>query len=332
MTPTVKLIACTPNPVETIFATEMFAKTRSSNPFLVDPEYIAKHRQNRHAMYEAAVLKVATDELKIKCQGFAYLEEVNKRVLNLVTMSVPVCEVVQLSFQIDHASIAWREQLVRHRVGTSYWIQSGRITDYSDIYEDANYNIPDSIKDTDLESDWHVHWKQTEALFKRMKENGILDQDAREIIGSGALHRLTFTANLRALKDIIGHRTCFIAQQHWHPIIHGICDALVKIDPLFEALVKPPCLDHQNKFSHCHYEGMARDRYEGKDPLPVCPIWYGQNVLKELVTSGKLGKQDTLELKEDLRAKGKWDDAMVKEYADHWHWRPDEEESKKEGM
>lgn len=331
--PTVKLVAATPYPVETIFATEMFAKTNSKYPFLIDPETIAAVRDDESI--EGQGFEESCDELKISRTVAAYVAEVDRRVLNLVTMAVPVCEVVQLSFQIDRASIAWREQLVRHRVGTSYWIQSGRITDYSNICDDfsgAGYNVPDAVaNDPELLKDWQRHWEDTESFFRLLKEKGILDQDAREIIGSGALHRLTFTANLRALKDIIGHRTCFIAQQHWHPVIHGICDALVKLDPLFEALAKPPCLDHKNKFTGCKYEGMAKDRYEGKDPLPVCPIWHGHLRAQYAVTDDvqAFGHVNT---RKELRTIGKWDDAMVKAYSDHWHWSPDAFEKDQETL
>ena len=323
--PSVKLEACTPNPIEVIFATEMFAKSRSDNPFLIDSAYIAECRQAWRnpgtlfgdsealffACYELGILEDKGHYPAHKLQNL-YEEELKKRVLGLVQMAVPVCESVCFTFQISDVSIAWREQLVRHRTA-SYWIQSGRITDYSNVFEDKAYHVPVDIKaDPEALEKWNHHWEKTQEFFRWMRQAGIREQDAREIIGNGVLHRLSWNINLRNLAHMLKARTCFIAQQHWHPIVMAVCAGMYEVDPMFEALAKPPCLSHDNKFSQCAYDNMAQDRHDGTDPLPVCPLFHGH-----LKDKRKLKSQD------ELAAEGKWDPAMNKQYGDFWKAKVD---------
>ncbi len=69
-------------------------------------------------------------------------------------------------------------------------------------------------------------------------------QDVRELIGSGNLHRLTWTISLRTLLGVLSKRTCFIAQADlWSPIVLSICEQLYKVDSLFKSLARPPCTD-----------------------------------------------------------------------------------------
>ncbi len=307
------------HPTELIFATEMFAKTRSDNPFLVDAPYIAECREiwRTGALYgDSEALLLACAELGLCKAGDpadvgwlqrVFEEEYQKRVMACVNMAIPVCESVQFTFQIENVSIAWREQLVRHRTA-AYWIQSGRITDYSNVYNVKHYHVPEDIrKDPELLERWHHHWDKTQQFFRDMRAKGIREQDAREIVGNGVLHRLSWIINLRNLSHMLKHRTCFIAQQHWHPIVMGVCAELIKVDPMFEALAKPPCLDAENKFGKCAFDNMAQDRHDGTDPLPVCPLFHGH-----LKDERKLKSQD------ELAAEGKWDPTMNKQYGEFW--------------
>jgi len=304
MHPTVKLVSYTPNPIETIFATEKYAKTNTAESFLIDPKVISTIRNSVKCRIPEEMIKESTKVSEASIENVLgagsyedYVRLVEEWAVKVVSMAIPVSEMVQFVFQFDNVSIAWREQIVRHRTN-AYWIQSGRITDYSKIYEYQMYNVPDSIKDNPtLSEKWHDHWKSTQQFYIEMKNSGVLDQDAREIVGNGALHRMTMGINLRNLIHLAKHRTCWIAQDHWVEIIRQMVEELRKVDPLLGIIGHPPCFKN-GKFSACQYEGMSQERYDGKDPLPVCPMWYGNTIrdggvglatIEELV---KLGRYD----------------------------------------
>lgn len=361
----VELISATPNPIEFLFATEKYAKTDSGNPFLTDPKTIAKmrwlmespgyvfHPESLHQGWWEDFAE-ACDILNIDTEPGLYVEVVEQWALKVMFASIPISAGPQFSFQISGATIAWREQLVRHQVGSTYWIQSGRITDYSTFYDRGGYNNPygktpkplDPAKNTvvirnpnDGMGDTSVSF-QTDAdafeyimeleqqFFAMLKANGSSDEDAREIIGNGVHHRLTWNVNLRSLIGIIKHRTCWIAQSHWSPIVVAIMNELIDIDPLFRVIGQPPCVTN-GEFTECKYEGMAQERYDGDDPLPVCPIWYAQRSKPQFKLAGtKTGRLDSsktnlsnvppMKTRDELRDENNWDDARIEVYGKMW--------------
>lgn len=322
MEPKVKLLSWTPNPIETLYAIEKFAKTDIENPLLTDPDHIADIRSSvkgdRALLHSPLgdsflenLLKTFPNLVGTEDPWLAYVKEVEEWSLKVAKMAIPVAEFIHFTFEFSNVSIAFREQLVRHRTN-SYWIQSGRITDYSTIFDRGAYHIPEPIaNDPELLSMWHRHWKNTQEEYQIMKAKGIKDEDAREIVGNGALHRLSMDINLRSLIDLTKHRTCYIAQGHWVPVVIGMVRELVeKVDPVFEILGHPPCWNENKKFIGCKYEGMCSERYSGKDPLPVCPIYQGN---KQAAEPDKSIPTD------ELKRLGRWDSERNKQFGRLWN-------------
>ena len=310
----VELVNWIQNPIETLFTTEKFAKTDSDNPYLVDIPLVAKIRrlvktENVLPVFDPIAaeafphLKSLPDAEAWK----AYVDEVESWAMKVATMSIPIAEQVSFNFRFSGVTIAWREQLVRHRTA-SYWVQGGRTTDFSTIFDRRAYHVPKSIQDAGLNMYVEGFWKQTQDMYKKLKAAGVKDEDAREIIGVGATHRLNMAIDLRSLMQMLMKRTCFIVQGHWVDVVIGIVNELVnKVDPLFGILGLPPCLDHNRKFTRCHFDGICQERHDGKDPLPVCPIWLGH-----------VGAAHTKKTTEELQKLGRWDGERNKVFAGLW--------------
>jgi hypothetical protein len=319
----VKLVSFTPDPIPLLFCTEKFAKTNTKEPLLIDVQTVAYLRRMGRVPGQWVGSREKRDlepyiqripEVFPELAGAtnvltAYADMVDAWALKVASMAIPVSEMVNFVFQLEGVTIALREQLVRHRVGTSFWIQSGRITDYSKVWDDEKFNIPPAISKAGLGEEWQNHWLTVQDLYRRLKASGIQDEDAREIIGSGATHRLTLGINMRALMELLKHRVCWIAQEPWVPVVMGIVRELRdKVDPVFEVLGHPPCWNHKKEFTGCKYDAICLERYEGKDPLPVCPLWRGH-----------IDSKDGAKSVEELRSLGRWNDDRCKKYGTLWN-------------
>jgi hypothetical protein len=219
-----------------------------------------------------------------------------------VMIGVPVVEAVSFSFIIENASIGWREQMVRHRVGTkpdirvgadwiavdtipeqadmSAWAQSFRLLDLSHFADQGRYRTPDSIRlgSKADRAQWNADMQTIQAMYARWAAQGLPLEDARDLIPLGATSRLSWTLNLRTLQHIVAKRGCTILQLgYWGPIINGIvCQLVTHIHPCFGSLVTPPCLKN-NKWVGCIFPEDIRRRFDGRDHnLPVCPLYIGR--------------------------------------------------------
>lgn len=234
-----------------------------------------------------------------------------EKLLISVMEGVPVVECVSFIFVLENVSISWREQMVRHRVGTkpdirvgadwltvdsipevadmSAWSQSMRLMDMADFADRRAYRTPDSIislardktRATPFEpvEEWHEDMARIQKMYAKWAGFGIPLEDARDLIPLGATSRLSWTVNLRTLQHIVGKRGCTILQLGlWGPIILGMISELTKkVSPVFGRLVTPPCMKG-DKWSGCIFpEDIAR-RMDGRDHnLPVCPLFIGRD-------------------------------------------------------
>ena len=278
----VSLISKTSNPVETIWRIWMESKEKNFNPN--DLSYIYGDKQ--------------------------------KLVRKLINMDVPVIENISYTFLIKGVSISWREQAVRHRVGTkvgdklgvdiipnghdsTYWSTSMRIMDMSKFYDEEGFRTPDSIMENEtVRQIYNATLKIIQDTYRTLvKEYGIPFEDARELIPLGATHTITWTLNLKAIKHIIKKRSCAILQSSlWHPVIKGMIGAMKSEGDWFiaDALVEPPCVT-DDRFKECVYEEENRRRLAGDDCLPVCPLYLYHNLMTDL-NSDDLDKLSVTEL------------------------------------
>ncbi len=157
----------------------------------------------------------------------------------LFEMDVPVIESIYFTFLIKNVSISWREQAVRHRIGTkvgnevgidtipefnssSFWSQSLRIKSMSEFYENKEYRIPESISNNKEALNIYRNAMSTIQYSYSMLVDkcGISFEDARELIPLGATANITWTLNLKALKHITRKRSCFTGDTVV-PLING---------------------------------------------------------------------------------------------------------------
>lgn len=225
-------------------------------------------------------------------------EEQLKLFRAVIAQRIPIGEHVDLVFMLEGVSVSWREQAVRHRIGTlpsperigadivmdeipdlaksSWWSQSMRIQDMGKFANNEAYRLPETIRrhpDGTLIERYRNTMARIQATYNELVAAGIPMEDARELIPLGAHHRISWKLNISALQHIVGKRGCFILQLGiWGPIIEGmISECAEKIDPVFREMVTPPCMAG-DEFKGCVYMEECRRRLTGDDKLPPCPL------------------------------------------------------------
>ena len=224
----------------------------------------------------------------------------------LLIMDVPIMESIYFTFLIKGISISWREQAVRHRIGTkvgdrtgvdiipeynmsSFWSQSFRIKDMSEFYENKEFRIPESINENKEALSFYRHTMSEiqYAYSTLVTKYGIPYEDARELLPLGTTSNITWTLNLKALKHITRKRSCYILQSSlWHPVISGM---VAQIDSkvsqqIADTLREPPCVEC-GKYKDCVYKTENDRRIKGEDSLPVCPMFLYHSVINKSPTS-----------------------------------------------
>lgn len=289
-TPKVTLMTWTANPLETVYA--VWEASKGDGPLLTP-------QQVRDTVDPA---------------------EVRKLFRAVIAQRIPIGEHVDFVFMFENISVSWREQAVRHRIGTlpspervgadllidiipdladsSWWSQSGRIRDASTFADNMDYRVPETILEHPNKNLLNVY--QTTMLmiqdaYTKMVEAGIPMEDAREMMPLGMQHRMSWRLNIGSLQHIVGKRGCWILQLGiWGPIITGMINELsTKVDPIFAELVTPPCISGDT-FKGCVYHEECRRRYTGDDQLPPCPLHLTKHYLPELMEGEDISEKAVL--------------------------------------
>lgn len=243
------------------------------------------------------------------------VREVRERVMQTVQLifdeDIPCTENLNFVFAIDNMPISLREQMVRHRIGvtigertgmdivpeiskSSWWSQTMRMLPMDKFYTDGHYMIPDSIAEEPvLEAKYLALFGKIEALYNEMVGFGIPMEDARQIMPLGVTHGITWSLNLKAMMHIVGKRACWVAQANlWEGLIAGMVDELAeKVHPIFRKIVSPPCLK-KGKYHSCPYFKINRERVQGRDHMPPCPL-YVYNETKAAVDASQWSIAET---------------------------------------
>jgi hypothetical protein len=238
-------------------------------------------------------------------------EDVRKLFRAVIMQKIPIGEHLDFVFMFENISVSWREQAVRHRIGTlpsperigadmvhmdtvpglhdsSWWSQSMRIQDMGSFHDTRSYRVPETViaKGDEAQALFEDTMAVIQSVYKRLLELGVPMEDARELMPLGAQHRMSWKLNISSLQHIVGKRGCWILQLGiWGPIIQGMIDELaLKVDPIFRELVAPPCIDNNkatDAFKGCAFHEENRRRYTGDDKLPPCPLHFRQHYLPE---------------------------------------------------
>jgi len=211
----------------------------------------------------------------------------------VIAQNIPVGEHISFVFMLENVSVSFREQMVRHRIGTkvgdnigvdivpdlhtsTFWSQSMRIQGMGKFADYGAYRIPDGLTRRQKQ-EWDADMLEAQDRYNNWKTR-IPIEDAREMIPLGAQHRISWALNLCSIQHIMGKRSCWILQAGlWFPIIHGIINELAtKIHPAFRDIAQPPCMDN-SCFKTCVYKLENERRVDGSDCHHACPLYLQEN-------------------------------------------------------
>jgi hypothetical protein len=273
--PKVTLLSFTPNPREVVFA--LWEASKNEGKLWTVEEVLEQNPVN-------------VDGLNAE-----------KLFWKVLKQKIPIGEMVSFTFVLENVSVSFREQMVRHRIGTkvgqnvgvdilpdiadsSWWSQSMRIQNMGKFADNDGYRTPPSLEgktatfqgnEVEAKTLFHSTMKGIQEVYKSLVAAGVPMEDARELIPLGAQHRISWTINLQSLLHVMGERGCWILQMGlWGPIITGMVNELAtKVHPAFRDLVKPPCIGGDGCFKSCLYQHENERRITQEDKLPICPLY-----------------------------------------------------------
>ena len=156
--------------------------------------------------------------------------EQNKRSLKHALSSghESVAENAIFTFSVEGISRVTEIQLVRHRIGASYAIQSGRYCSR----DPTNYVMPESISEDvdDLLAQSIIDYNRALRLLDDcMVERGVSAEDRRYFYPQGLMTNIVVTVNARELLHMASERMCTRAQ--WE--IREMVTEMVKLARVF---------------------------------------------------------------------------------------------------
>lgn len=284
--PVVKLVSMTSNPIGTLF-TVWYGSRHKINVDPNDIEIMYKVNiydpdnqiSDNSRLIEAAKLICSEYPEHAGADGKDYKNVIYKVCKQALELDLPCDECVSFTFEIDNNTVAWREQLVRSHFSQE-WIQTSRTMDMSTM----DINMSDSIELFGGEEAVKIYKDAAATIreaYDKLKELGVPSEDIR-LQPQSHVERSYWMVNIRALLKTLRQRSGWIAQASlWTPIISGVCKELRDHDffDLIEDLIgKPPVevvKNESGKYEVASYNKIAEceDRYYGRDPLPVDPLY-----------------------------------------------------------
>lgn len=216
-------------------------------------------------VWEIAKGKVPLDEIR---------DYTVQEIDNILAADLPTSEYINLIWCVEGMPRAFWDQFDRSR-HAAFWEQSVRILDLSTFAEKPGegYWIPASVEKEQY--NYTVYYncmKQIQDAYNKLIANGVPSEEARGVLPLHINVRGTCCINLRALKQLISNRICFVAQgSYWLPVVHGMMLELARVLPpkTLRTLANLPCY----KKSKCPIESNVITRLTDEDPNPVCPIY-----------------------------------------------------------
>lgn len=207
---------------------------------------------------------------------------VNTIVKTLIDSDLPPLEAISFTFEIDNCTVAFREQLVRGRQ-SGYWTQTSRTMslEYMDVNRATSIETLGGKKAVKIYDDTVDTIRRA---YESLKALGVPEEDIR-LQPSAQVHRVYWMTNLRVLLKTLNKRVDWIAQATlWSPVISGILSSLrYYLDSdLLNMIRSKSCTpkvglsktkDGELVVSSHTYDIENMDRYVGKDPQPVDPLW-----------------------------------------------------------
>lgn len=169
--------------------------------------------------------------------------EQNKRSLKHALSSghESVAENATFTFSVEGISRVTEIQLVRHRIGASYAIQSGRYCSR----DPTNYVMPESVLEDadDLLAQRIIDYNRALILLDDcMVEMGISAEDRRYFYPQGLKTNIVVTVNARALLHMASERQCARAQKETHEMVTEMIRLAKEVAPTLFENAGPKCM------------------------------------------------------------------------------------------
>ena len=164
------------------------------------------------------------------------VENMNSLVHALKGGHTSVAENATFTFSIEGVSRVLETQLVRHRIGASFAIQSGRYNSR----DPTNYVIPFDTEGLDDELLTEFN-KALRNLDDHLKEKGIKAEDRRYFYPQGLKTNIVMTMNGRELLHWLSLRLCTRAQKEHRELAEKILELVKPVAPVLFANAGPSC-------------------------------------------------------------------------------------------
>lgn len=224
------------------------------------------------------VWEIAKSKMTLEQMDSSLLTDVD----TILSADLPTSEYINMIWCVEGMPRAFWDQFDRSR-HAAFWEQSVRILDLSTFAEDGEFWVPDSIAKDIHAMVWYKQcMRDIQETYNNLIDKGIPSEDARGVLPLHINVRGTCAINLRALKQLISNRICFIAQgSYWLPIVHGMMLELAKVLPpkTLRSMANLPCYGK----SKCPIESNVVTRLTNEDPNPCCPIFLKRFASKEAV-------------------------------------------------
>ena len=138
-----------------------------------------------------------------------------------------IIEHASATFRINGASRSFTHQFVRHRLA-SFSQQSQRYVDEAEF----NYIIPPSILENPEAAElYRKYMVNTAETYSKLRQTGILKEDARFILPNALESEIVFTANFRELRTIFSLRLEKSAQWEIRKVCMDMLDIMKQEAP-----------------------------------------------------------------------------------------------------
>jgi thymidylate synthase (FAD) len=191
---------------------------------------LLSHTKDPEQMIAAAIRQcyaaVGPGELKRRID-----KETRQRLIKQVLASghTSTLEHASFTFGIEGVSRVSEIQLIRHRVGCSYSIQSGRYVKRGE----AKFVIPASVQsDKEILPKYKKILKEVQSLYNEMTDKGIKAEDARYLQPQSLQTKIVVTMNARALLHFFELRCCKRAQWEIQQMANLMLAEVRKVAPI----------------------------------------------------------------------------------------------------
>ena len=165
------------------------------------------------------------------------VEDLNSLVHAMNSGHTSVVENASFTFSIEGVSRVLETQLVRHRIGASFAIQSGRYN----ARDPTNYIIPFDTEGVDDELITEFN-KALRNLDDHLKEKGINAENRRYFYPQGLKTNIIMTMNGRELLHWFSLRLCTRAQKEHKELAEKMLKLCKEVSPIIFKNAGPSCV------------------------------------------------------------------------------------------